>query len=118
MATQLQFPRWVGVVCADLERQRSFYRDVLGLSEADQGDDWVQFDMGPGVTFELIAQSNEAEYDHSRYQVGFVVDDIDAARQELLGRGVQVVSDVKGSDSRWAYFRDAEGNVFEITERH
>lgn len=114
----LRFPTWVGVVCRDLERQRRFYRDVLGLVEAAQGDDWIQFEMGLGATFELIEQSDIPEYDQPRYQVGFEVDDIHTARSELLTRGVQSVSDVKGADSYWSYFRDPEGNVFEITERH
>jgi catechol 2,3-dioxygenase-like lactoylglutathione lyase family enzyme len=118
MAIKIQFPRWIGVVCADLEQQRHFYRDILGLREADHAEDWVQFDMGPGVTFEIIAQSGDPEYDHPRYQVGFAVEDIHAAREELAGQGIQVVSDIKGSNSYWAYFRDPEGNVFEITERH
>jgi catechol 2,3-dioxygenase-like lactoylglutathione lyase family enzyme len=118
MAIGLQFPRWIGVVCADLEAQRHFYHDILGLREADRGEDWIQFDMGPGVTFEIIAQSSDAEYDQPRYQVGFAVEDIQSAREELLSRGVQVVSDIKGSNSYWAYFRDPEGNVFEVTERH
>lgn len=118
MRMELQFPKWIGVVCADLEQQRHFYRDVLGLREADHGEDWVQFEMGPGVTFEIIAQSGDPEYDQPRYQVGFAVEDVDAARNELVRREVRIVSDVKGSDSRWAYFRDPEGNVFEITQRH
>jgi catechol 2,3-dioxygenase-like lactoylglutathione lyase family enzyme len=116
-ATRLGFPKWIGVVCADLDRQRRFYRDVLGLREADAGDDWVQFDLGAGV-FEIVAQSADPEYDKARYQVGFVVDDIRAAREDLLACGIEPVTDIKGDQSYWAYFRDAEGNVFEITERH
>ena len=49
-----------------------------------------------------------------------MVDDIRAAREELLAHGVEAVTDVKeASDgtARWAYFRDPEGNVFEITQR-
>lgn len=114
----LRFPRWIGVVCRDFDAQRRFYRQVLGLRETARGDDWVQFDLGSGTTFELVAQSADPEYDEPRYQVGFVVGDIHAARKELLGRGVEPVTDVKGTASRWAYFRDPEGNVFEITERH
>ena len=47
------------------------------------------------------------------------MDDIERARDELLGRGVQPITDVVDGDiSKWAYFRDPEGNVFEITERN
>ena len=115
---KLAFPKWIGVVCVDFEAQRRFYRDMLALREVAQGEGWIQFEMGSGVTFEILAQSADPEYDRARYQVGFVVDDIRAAREELLGRGVEPVTDVKGNYSYWAYFRDPEGNVFEITERH
>ena len=115
---ELRFPKWIGVVCEDLDRQRGFYRDVLGLREIDEGDDWVQYDLGSTGTFELLRRSPDAEYDRPRYQVGFVVDEIQAARDELLSHGVDQVTDIKTSSdggSRWAYFRDPEGNVFEIT---
>jgi catechol 2,3-dioxygenase-like lactoylglutathione lyase family enzyme len=113
----LRFPKWIGVVCSDFEAQRRFYRDILAMREVDQGEDWVQFDMGSGVTFEIVARSTDPEYDQPRYQVGFVVDDIRAATEELISRGVELVTDIQGSVSYWAYFRDPEGNVFEITER-
>jgi predicted enzyme related to lactoylglutathione lyase len=117
---KVQFPRWIGVVCDDYEGQRKFYRDVMGLQEINEGDDWVQYDMGPNVTFELLRRSSDPEYDRVRYQVGFVVDDIESARNELVANGAEAVTEVmiasEGS-SRWAYFRDPEGNVFEITQR-
>ena len=116
----LRFPRWIGVVCDNFDKQRAFYGEVLELRERAGDDDWVQYEMGPGVTFELLRRSADLEYDSPRYQVGFVVDDIQVARAELLARGVEAVTDIKeASDgtSSWAYFRDAESNVFEITER-
>jgi hypothetical protein len=72
----------------------------------DEGEGWVQFDTGSQVTFEILAQSADPEYDQPPYQVGFVVDDIHAAREELLGRGVEPVTDIQGDDFYWAYFRD------------
>lgn len=84
------------------------------------GEGWVQFELGEGMTFELLARSNDPEYDASRYQVGFEVDDISSAASELIARGVEAITDVKqGADRRssWAYFKDPEGNVFEITQR-
>jgi catechol 2,3-dioxygenase-like lactoylglutathione lyase family enzyme len=116
----LGFPTWIGVVCDDFDRQRAFYGEVLGLRENEAGDDWAQFEMGPGVTFELLRRSSDPEYDARRYQVGFVVDDIRSTSDELIARGVEAITDVvEASDgaASWAYFRDPEGNVFEITER-
>jgi catechol 2,3-dioxygenase-like lactoylglutathione lyase family enzyme len=117
---KVRFPRWIGVVCEDFDRQRAFYQDALGFREMAAGADWVQFDLGPGVTFELLRRSQDPEYDQPRYQVGFVVDDIQSAQAELVAKGAEAVTDViVGSDgeSRWAYFRDPDGNVFEITQR-
>jgi len=50
--------------------------------------------------------------------VGFAVDDIERASAELIRRGVEPITDIiEGEGSSWAYFRDPEGNVFEITQR-
>jgi catechol 2,3-dioxygenase-like lactoylglutathione lyase family enzyme len=116
---QLGWPVWLGVVADDLEGQRRFYRDVLGLKELEAGEDWVQFDLD-GRTFELLARSEEPQYAERRVQVGFAVDDIRAASQELEARGVMRISEVEGgpaSGQYWCYFRDPEGNVFELAQR-
>src|SRR5713226_9790463 len=42
-------------------------------------------------------------------------------RDQLVSRGVQQVTEIEGdaqAGGRWCYFRDAEGNIFEIKERH
>jgi catechol 2,3-dioxygenase-like lactoylglutathione lyase family enzyme len=53
----------------------------------------------------------------SRYQVGFTVEDIQAARPELFGRAFEAISEIEGAPPtpNSCYFRDPEGNVFEIT---
>ena len=115
------WPSWVGVVAEDLEAQRRFYRDVLGFREVEATEEYVQFEMGERRTFELMARDPATpQYATRRYQVGFEVEDIRAAREELIGRGIEPVSEIDGSDeagSLWTYFRDPEGNVFEITQR-
>jgi catechol 2,3-dioxygenase-like lactoylglutathione lyase family enzyme len=117
----LGWPSWIGVVLEDLEAGRRFYRDVLGMAEVDAGEGWVQFDGGGGMTFELLALDPATPaYDGRRYQVGFTVSDIQRAREELVRRGVEPVGEIEGgpeAGSYWSYFRDLEGNVFEITQR-
>ena len=114
----LGWPTWVGVVVEDLDSQRRFWGQLLGEPDSDAGPDYVQFDMGDGKSFELIERSKEPEYDRVRFQVGFEVDDIHSARDELIKRGVEPITEiVTDADSPWAYFRNPEGNVFEIKQR-
>jgi catechol 2,3-dioxygenase-like lactoylglutathione lyase family enzyme len=110
----------VGVVAEDLDAQRRFYHDVLGLSELAAGPGWVQFDFGQSGVLELVQRSDEPQYDDARYQVGYAVADIESARGTLVSRGVRPVTGIEGDSQaggRWCYFRDAEGNIFEIKER-
>ncbi len=120
MPVRLEWPCWIGVVVDDFAEQRRFYREVLGFAELQVGADWVHFDLGNGNLLELVQRSDEPQYDRPRYQVGYAVSDIVSARRELIARGVGPVSEMEGTTEgggRWCYFRDTEGNVFEIKER-
>jgi predicted enzyme related to lactoylglutathione lyase len=118
MDARLGWPSWIGVVVEDLEAARRFWGDLLGVDAAGSGPDYVEFDLGEGRTFEVLKRSDAPEYDRPRFQVGFTVQDIEAARQELVRRGVQPLTGIVRRDvSAWAYLRDPEGNVFEITEQ-
>jgi catechol 2,3-dioxygenase-like lactoylglutathione lyase family enzyme len=117
---RLGWPCWIGVVADDLDRQRRFYREILGFTETAVGPDWVQFDLSDSRVFEIVQRSDLPQYDQARYQVGYAVEDIEDARDGLIARGMQPVSDLEGSavaGGRWCYFRDVEGNVFELKER-
>jgi predicted enzyme related to lactoylglutathione lyase len=120
MRSKIGWPAWIGVVAEDLAAQAAFYRDVLGFHEVEADEESVLFEF-EGRTFELLARADQAQYDARRVQVGFEVDDIESAQAELVDAGVEPVTGIEisqDSASRWAYFRDPEGNVFEITERH
>ena len=117
---RLGWPVWLGVVADDLEAQRRFYRDVLGFREVEAGEDWVQFDLGSGRLFEVLARTDAPQYDSPRFQPGFSVDDIHGAVAELEARGVTRITDIEGgpeSGQYWCYFRDPEGNVFELAQK-
>lgn len=50
----------------------------------------------------------------------FEVDDIRTTRAELLSRGVEPLTDIEGGPGDrqyWAYFKDAEENLFEVVQR-
>ena len=116
----LAWPNWIGLVVEHLDLQRGFYRDVLRLPELDAGDGWAQFDMGFPNILELIHRGDEPQYDRRRFQPGFAVDDIQAVRNDLISRGATPIGEIGGgpdAQGYWCYFRDPEGNVFEISQR-
>jgi catechol 2,3-dioxygenase-like lactoylglutathione lyase family enzyme len=115
------WPTWIGVVVDDLEEQRHFYRDKLGFRETGSSLDWAHFQVPGGGLFELIRRDPSPQHDGKRFQVGFTVEDIHAVREELVRRGVEPISNIEGGEgagslNMWCYFRDPEGNVFEITQ--
>jgi catechol 2,3-dioxygenase-like lactoylglutathione lyase family enzyme len=117
---RLSWPTWIGVVVDDLETQRRFYRDKLGFGETGGSEGWVHLEVPGGGLFELIQREPSPQYESKRYQVGFTVEDIRVAREELIRQGVEPISEIEGEESgssnMWCYFRDAEGNVFEVTQ--
>jgi catechol 2,3-dioxygenase-like lactoylglutathione lyase family enzyme len=116
----IEWPTWIGVVAENLERQRAFYRDVLGFVEIAHGPGWVQFGFGDTCLLEVLQRDARPQYDRARYQVGYAVDDIEAARARLVAQGVSPISQLEGDaqeGGRWCYFEDAEGNTFELKER-
>jgi predicted enzyme related to lactoylglutathione lyase len=115
-----RWPNWLGIVVEDLEGQRRFYRSVLGIAELDAGEDWVQFDMGGPNLLELLRRNDRPQYDRLRFQPGFAVGDIHAARARLIEHGAEAITEIeggRGSGGYWCYFRDPEGNVFELSQR-
>jgi catechol 2,3-dioxygenase-like lactoylglutathione lyase family enzyme len=118
--TSVKWPNWIGIVVEDMETQRRFYRDALGLPELGAGDGWVHFDMGFPNILELLQRSDEPEYDRPRYQVGYATRDIHRTRDELVERGIEQVTEIAGgheAQGYWCYFRDPEGNIFELSQR-
>jgi catechol 2,3-dioxygenase-like lactoylglutathione lyase family enzyme len=115
----LRWPVWIGIVCDDLQLQRRFYQKILGLTELRSGEDFVWFDFD-GKLLELLAKAPLPQYDRRRVSFAFEVDDIHSARAELIDRGVEPVTDIEGGPESlqyWAYFKDAEGNLFELVQR-
>ncbi|WP_370288227.1 VOC family protein [Nocardioides sp.] len=109
---------------ADVDASLAFYRDTLGFAvdidvEPSPGARVVQVtppgsgcSLGFGTGFEVYRGEPG-----SVRGLHLVVEDVDAARAELLGRGV-AVSEVRdyGRGVRGADFADPDGNSFELQE--
>lgn len=108
---------WVGTATDRYDATVAFFREVLGLSVFHQhpgltvlrapGGEWVEV-FGPG-------HEHFSEFDTGPV-VEFLVDDLDAARAELEGRGVEFLHENHGWEGfAWAHFRAPDGNIYGIT---
>ena len=106
---------WVGIGTDDFHRTLSFFTDVLGLPVELQGDDVAHLTVGPGQMLEIFGPSRADHRLSSTPVVGFQVDDLASAREELVAAGVELVGEVgRGNGHEWQYIRSADGHLFEI----
>ena len=111
--------QWVGIVTNDLDRQRHFYGEVLGLKELAASDDFVYFDLGWPRILEIKRQS-AVPGEPTGCQVGYMVGDIHVARRQLMERGAIPLDETEGGPAfggYWIRFRDADGNIFQVQQR-
>ncbi|MEV7038076.1 VOC family protein [Amycolatopsis sp. NPDC051061] len=112
----------------DLDRARRWYSEKLGLEPAEEREGGLRYEGASGV-FCLFASAGAS--DGSFTQMGFYVDDVEAAVAELRARGVVFedyagavngIMDIrgnypsKGRGERAAWFRDSEGNMLGLAE--
>ena|SRR3712207_5327559 len=108
----------------DLERAKSFYRDMLGMQPEEENEAQARYRAG-AVDFFLFRSTGKPSGDHS--QAAFLVDDLPTTVAYLRGQGVGFQDyDLPGlktvdgiaefPETRRAWFRDSEGNLITIAE--
>jgi len=115
----LGWPTWIGVVVDDLEAQRTFWGEMLGVPEDHAGPGFAHFIMPTGEIFEVIERSEIPEYNGRRFQVGFEVADIEGVLERLRPHGAELVGElVRYEDSfKLCYVRGPEGIIVELAEK-
>jgi glyoxylase I family protein len=94
----------------------AFARDVLGMaSSCVAGVEADLFDLPDGSSFAVASPQGMGATDRS---VGFLVNDIELAVQELRAAGVEVDRDISGNArERYVHFRAPDGQLYELVER-
>ena len=111
----------VSVPVSDVDRAKAFYVDQAGFN-ADHdhkvSDDirFVQL-TPPGSGCSIVLGNGITEAAPGSVQgVQLCVNDIDAARAELIGRGVEVTEIEEYPWGRFVYFADPDGNKWSVQE--
>lgn len=120
-------PAYVVLVVADLDRAVAFYEGVLGLPLGHRSGPYAQFATGTTrlALYERAAMAATlgrglAAPDPAApgFELGFKVDDVDAAYAELVAAGA--TGAVPPTDRPWgqrtAYLRDPDGHLVELAQ--
>lgn len=107
----------VSILVSDMERSVAWYRDRLGLEEVQRPSNFVT----PVRWFELGEQQlhlipNEEPDVVSPRHFAVHVDDCQAAREALAGRGVEVKETVPIAGADRFFIADPDGNNLEIIQ--
>ena len=111
----------------DLDRAREFYEGVLGLRTSPEAMDGIMSLHTGGGRDVLVYAKGSAHSPATFTVLNFPVPDVDAAVDELTGRGVQFLhydsppTDEKGvmraGGPLIAWFTDPAGNVFSVIQQ-
>ncbi len=108
---------------ADVERSLAFYRDAVGFD--------LDHDVSPGNGMRVIQLTPPGSACSVVFGVGLddgsvppgsvrnlhlVVDDVEAAREPLVERGVEVSEVVDMGGVKYAFFADPDGNSWALQE--
>lgn len=125
---------FLGVRTESFEAMSTFVGDVLGLQPGLKDDGWAVFQLGSGDR-DLLEVYRPGGYDERLLPadatgptVAFAVDDLLAARAELVAADVEIVADLVWAanafdDPRldgwgWLFFRAPDGNVYALQQDH
>ena len=108
---------WVGSRTEHYKKMVAFYRDTLRLSLDFEEGEFAIFKLADGSKAEVFGPSDT---EHTHFStgpvVGFLVDDLEAARRELETAGGEVVSGYGPNEEGYQaiHFRAPDGNVYEL----
>ncbi len=130
----IQRVSFVGVKTESFDEMTAFVRDVLGLQPERTDDGWAVFQLGSGDR-DLLEVYRPGGYDERLLPalatgptVAFAVDDLLAARAELVVADIEIVADIVWAAEAfddpglggwgWLFFRAPDGNVYALQQEH
>lgn len=120
-------PDYVVIVVQDLDRALRFYCDLLGMPLGHRSGSFAQLATGvtrvalyerPAMAATLGRDLQPPSPDAAGFELGFKVEDCDAAYEDLVSGGATRA--VPPTDRAWgqrtAYVRDPDGHLVELAQ--
>lgn len=109
---------WMGTRTTQYDAMVQLFRDGLGLQLAHEDPDFAGLMLPNGDKVEVFGPSDQ---EHTHFDagpvVGFLVDDVAAARAQLEATGlVEMIGPLQSwpGGTAWQHFRAPDGNVYEL----
>ena len=117
---QINVLNHIAIEVSDIHEALAFYLDVLGLKELktpidvkSSGIRWI--DLRNGQALHLVENREASAADIAHFAI--TVDDVDAWRTYLKGRGVEIFSPkVRLYNAERFFFKDPAGNRIELVK--
>ena len=109
---------WMGIRTEKYDESIRFFKQVMQLKIKYEEKGFTVFSMPDGDTVEVFSsKSSYNTHFGSSPVVGFLVDDIEKARQEIVKSGLELVGKVERDEhgGAWQHFRGPDGNLYELT---
>lgn len=121
----LSIPDYVVLVVSELERSLVFYTEVLGLPLGHRSGSYAQLDTGStrvalyerGAMATILGTAlRRPAPDAPAFELGFKVEDVDAAYRSFVEAGAESACAPTDRDwgQRTAYLRDPDGYLVEL----
>jgi len=112
---------FITVATKDLDTAVAFYGGVLGLQESKRWGNMpaVEFETGNLTIAVMQSDAFGIEFRANNHPIEMRVEDFEAAREELISRGVEFKGETIDSGVCFqAFFEDPDGNALAIHHRY
>src|SRR5206468_2780361 len=99
---------WLGIYTDKVAETRDFFHTVLGLRLAANHESFVRLVATNGSKVEIFGPGDESydQFQADRLSGGFSVTNLEAAREELIAAGIEVIGSIESyGKHRWQKFR-------------
>jgi catechol 2,3-dioxygenase-like lactoylglutathione lyase family enzyme len=119
---QVRNIRWVGTATPEYTAMAAFARDVLGMRVGFEEEATTELLTLDGDAFQVFGPGDDYHEFFGRHARGpvplFEVDDVQAAREELVRAGIEVIGDIAHDSTwEWIHFRAPDGHLYELASR-
>ncbi len=108
---------WMGVRTKEFAGMVKLFRDALGFELTHSEEEFAILRTQDGDKVEIFGPNwKYNKHFSSAPVVGFLVDDMNEARDRLRKSGLELIGDVKKGEKgyAWQHFRGPDGNIYEV----